>query len=1152
MKTKILAGLLYFSITLIVLFSWFHYGLMYGGGDVGLPTYNPQRILQVASQPWWTDTAPGFPRPQNIGALTAYIFFTFLQQIGLPDFMLQAVIYGILLFLMGYGMYLMTENFLKNNKWIPILAGLFYMVNPYMMVLVWHRFVYTTFFLAASLPLLFLLWRKWILEKNIVSLLLFIITNFVFSYMFTTLAFVITFWFLLSVYTFYEIFVPWVGKHKALEILLTFAVGLILWIATNVWWILPVFLVLPTLVFAQHSVNDTLSTLFEIGKQSIIPYALPGLNSFYLYFKEELGEVFKNPLFLFIPWIGVSFIVAGIFYTLKKRELIFWSILFILVIFLSKGVAPPLGYLYSYLFEKFFILGLLRNPFEKIGILIPLVSSVLFSIGFVNLFTFFRRKGYLWGKALMILGFCLFFGIYHWPFWSGTLFGTLDERKFVEIPQYYKLANNWIKDQKKDGNILHLPLVTSEASVYRWQYGYSGEESNYAFFTSNPSISMGFSLSYLDDALSGFDLMSNFDKIKYQENFLKLFRDFNVRFVVLHDDINWQNSVVQLPARMRIFLDSLPFLHKRKNIGQLTLYEMDDNSFRSKIYFSSDINNATFGKGYNSLFWFLTKSPYPFISQDIDSKFIKNLPNEDEKLIFPQALIKMYDQNLVQGVLPTVNYLPNSPLYPLIQFKEYLQQKEFQLPGENQALGFAGKRLTEASKILEKNPNYPISPIMKAYIGHLNEAVARISDIELNVKEPSGLLRQIFARQKIVLEQIMDRTTGQNRAEAGKALSALKQKMILINLHTIYDLVSKKDLDSGQQVYRFSLTKEGNYELLMADSNVASLYKDNLDQINLQIDNEIQTRKSQIKDNTLSFGFIHLKSGLHEISFPMQNSKNLITDNPERKIISEKYNQTISDIKVDPFYPNSTYILTFDYWTEQGNELLVRAVQDSDPQDFSANGSLHNNKTLQLDEPVKQDKYNKYWKKYRTVITPRKNTNNFSFQIISTPYDDCVHFLSRELCKKPEIRSNFQRTSIINVRNINISRALDNPLFLRSSSSNQLSQIINVDYTKKTPLEYEGNIILDKPGYLIFSETFNNNWKLTLFENNKQTDVPAHFFANMYGNGWFIDKTGAYKFEIRFSASKYITLGMYISVGGLIIFIGILLVNKYYKFRDEK
>lgn len=1163
MKGNIAAILLYLVVTVAVMYSWFHYGLIYGGGDVGLPTYNSQRVLQMISQPWWTETAPGFPRPQNLTALPAYVFFAFLQNLGLPAFMTQAVIFGILLFLMGFGMYLMAKDIMKSeDRGMAILAGFFYMVNPYMMVLVWHRFTHTTFFFAASLPLLLLFWRKWIREKEFTSLIIFIAVNLIFSYMFGTLAYAITLWFLLGMYILFEIFIPWVGWKKASQISASFSLGLILWVLTNTWWIIPLFFVLPSLASTQHSVGGTVSTLFAIGVQSIIPYSLPGLNSFYLFQGQELGQVFKHPLFLFIPYLGVFFIIMGIYYTIKKRELIFWSILFIMAVFLAKGVAPPLGYFYAYLFEKFFFLGLLRNPFEKFGLLIPFAGSILFAIGFLNLAIYFWRRNNLAGKAVIILSFCLFFGVYHWPFWSGTLFGTLEKRNFVEIPRYYEQTNQWIKDQNKDGNILHLPLAIAESSTYRWQYGYSGAESNVVFFTSNPSISMGFNLSYLDDALQGFDLMTSFDQIKYREYLKELFRVFNVRFIVLHYDINWQASTVQSPKKIENILDSLPFLKEQRKIGELTIYEIDERSFLSKIYTAFNFNYLESSQNYNTWSWFLKTDPTAMLlSNTEDGKELTNLPGYRQTILIPTTIVKTPSMQLVSeenslNELPPARFFPDSPLYPMIMLKEFIQAIGYQKIKENIHLTFAGKRLGEVYRIQDKDPNRSISPLIKRYLKHLDKAVDKIFKDGLIIFEAPSEFKILFSRHEVILRQIYQRAKDQEKAVVSQAIETLRKSMIDMKIQPLYELMEESELNKyNRQVYRFFISTNGEYEILMANSKVTPLYQKNLSQLDLQIDDVVQTRDSQIKGDFISFGLVNLRTGQHEISFNMQNSLNLFEANiEETKITSGQHNPNKYEIKVEPFHPNSTYLLSFEYWTQEGSDLIVRTLQDGDPEDYLAADALHEQRDYQFMKPVEFDPYNKYWKTHNIYISPRKNSANFSFQVVSIPWDDCRFILAeKRLCDKGEIKYNFERPSTVVIRNIKIYRVLDNTLFLRSQEKNQvLEQPSNVTYVKKVPLVYEGSITIDKPQFMIFSETFNDGWELTLYKDDEEYKPSKHFFANIYGNGWLLDKNGTYKFRIIFSPQKYFYLGIYISMFSLLIFTGIYLAGKYLKWSHDK
>src|SRR5260221_8662550 len=72
-------------ISTVLIASWFRYGLMYGGGDVGLPTYDPLRLLSIIKNVWWEAHAPGFPYPSGLTAIPLYFILSLLQTVGLSE-----------------------------------------------------------------------------------------------------------------------------------------------------------------------------------------------------------------------------------------------------------------------------------------------------------------------------------------------------------------------------------------------------------------------------------------------------------------------------------------------------------------------------------------------------------------------------------------------------------------------------------------------------------------------------------------------------------------------------------------------------------------------------------------------------------------------------------------------------------------------------------------------------------------------------------------------------------------------------------------------------------------------------------------------------------------------------------------------------------
>ena len=94
----LLVVLFFLIISLILILSWFKDGHFYGGLDVGLPTYNPQKVFEMAKYIWWDNVAPGFLIPHVITSISLYFFLSFLQFLGIGSVGIQAILFYILLF----------------------------------------------------------------------------------------------------------------------------------------------------------------------------------------------------------------------------------------------------------------------------------------------------------------------------------------------------------------------------------------------------------------------------------------------------------------------------------------------------------------------------------------------------------------------------------------------------------------------------------------------------------------------------------------------------------------------------------------------------------------------------------------------------------------------------------------------------------------------------------------------------------------------------------------------------------------------------------------------------------------------------------------------------------------------------------------------
>lgn len=1167
-KPFLLSVLLFALITTIIVFSWFRYGFVYGGGDVGLPGYNPQRILEITQHIWWESSAPGTTVPQGLTSVPFQFVQSILQNTGLPFVIIQATFFGIILFLMGFGMFLLgIQVFGRNKLYLAILAGLFYMLNPYMMVQVWHRFIHNTFFLVASLPFMFIFFRGWIREGKYSSLLFFILTNFMAVYLFGTIAFIVTiltfFLFIIS----FEIIFPWKGFTQSKPVLARSFLGILAWTAIHSWWLLPVLNVYPAVLLSQHSVTDNLSTLLSISSQTIIPYTLLGINPFYLYTQADFGRIFDNYFFRFLPWLTLLFLVPGFIVALRNKTWTFWALLALAGIFLSKGATSPFGYLYIFGFSNSFPLGVLRNPFEKMGILIIFSYAILLPLGIEWYLKNSKEKNKLSVKISIAIILFLILGINLWPMWLGVMFGKINKLAFIQIPDSYTKADEYIRTQNeenppnKGGKILHLPLTLNESVNYNWKYGYTGVEPSQLLFKSMPSISHGFNLDIVDNALNA--LAYNFILQDSKDKTLALLRSFNVKFIILHKDIDWYGGYLPQPEKLENLLKKLNFLEKKIQFGDLIIYELRNEYFNPIIKIVNNIDYISPSENTGYWPWLLSSSEADLLSiKDDNTKdvLLKNANNlivssEHTYKYIPEKIIK---ENLL-GEMPAAKILPDSPLYLFIRLKEKLQF--FNLPVFNKfsfKVTIAGKRLTESYLLKEKGSKRSIIPGLKEYLKLLpelkEETIARS-----NGNEGKGeiSINFILARHHAMLNIIREKGNEQERRVVDEVVSQLNNLMKEASIIPYFQTIETNDLQvSNRLISRFNLPKSGKYEFLQAHEQSQNIYPDSLSNQVFQINNETKKLKGVITDNFISYGMFDLTAGLNEISFNSIPSINLAKlddglikgqvkkNNDEIEISSSVHEPSYLEINVEPIHGGSWYQLNFESWIILGDKIKVNIISDTDSYDPENSTekipSYYNDYT--------RDPYRNHWNgtTFNFYIKPATSKTKIVFLV--SPWDGCRFYQQiKSLCLGKQIKYQYEKPSQTIIKNIKVFRLLNNPIFLRTALQAKTKDDSNskVIFTQKSAIFYSGKINLSSPGFLIFSETFHPGWELEL--SNGEKIIPSKkFISNLYGNAWYIEKGGDYNFKLEFTPEKNVTIGIIVSLTAFLI-VGVLFINQKIK-----
>lgn len=220
----------------------------------------------------------------------------------------------------------------------------------------------------------------------------------------------------------------------------------IVFVGLNFYWILPAILTKAPALPATYTNTSQVSFL------SFATYK----NALFLFQPEWYRNVFGkispiSPEFFLIPLL----VFLAPILRRKDKNIIFWTLVSLVSIFLVKGNTPPLGNVYTWLFSHIPGFSLFRDP-TKFFFLTCLSYSVLIGFTLVELtkvfkvkLTFFKNQVYL--IFLLILAYLIFLVR---PVWLNKMTGTLstptNQTQFTAVSEKINADKNF-------GRVLWLP-----------------------------------------------------------------------------------------------------------------------------------------------------------------------------------------------------------------------------------------------------------------------------------------------------------------------------------------------------------------------------------------------------------------------------------------------------------------------------------------------------------------------------------------------------------------------------------------------------------------------------------------------------------------------------------------------------------------------
>lgn len=521
---------------------WFKEGYIIGGSEDGLIFYNISRYFNQAEYTWMEYPGLGSPSLTQIAGKPTYFLLAYLQKTEIPGFIIQAGVMWFLLVSSGMGIYFLSREFFPKlpQKYI-FLSIIFYWFNPIALFVLLNRSLLNYIFFFAMLPIASYCYIKGLRSRKYVWALVLNILLVIYSYVFSYVAFTISFWLWLSLLTFNFI----VFNKIKLFALKYFLLNLILFIASHCWWFLPM-----TILSISGGVNsisssflnqDNIGTLDALSKSSGNLNGIFKLINLSLLSADSLSwlKTYYSPILFTIQYFFVGAILYFIIKFRKDHSVLFLGSLFLTIIFLAKGNNPPFGEIYNFLFKHISTLQVFRNPFEKLSFFLSLTASILIGPGIYalenKLQSNLRKLFYsaILTMIILYLGFPLYSGLALTNKFPPT--NDYSTGYKVLVPQYYKEVDEWLINQGNNFRFLGFP-IKDEGVTYKWEKGYSGVELAVPLFSHSGIIH--------NTSVPFFNLLvPQIEKILLSDKDFSLFANLvNAKFYLLRYDLDTKNS----------------------------------------------------------------------------------------------------------------------------------------------------------------------------------------------------------------------------------------------------------------------------------------------------------------------------------------------------------------------------------------------------------------------------------------------------------------------------------------------------------------------------------------------------------------------------------------------------------------------------------
>ncbi|MBI2596943.1 hypothetical protein HYW41_02190 [Candidatus Daviesbacteria bacterium] len=1128
-------------------------------GESGIPFYDLSIQHNINKSAWAAYTL-GHPINISVAGAPTYYFLSLIQRVGIPSPIIQAAFLWFVLVCSGFGIYFLTKQvFPEIQKKYLIFSVLFYWFNPISLVNVWNRFLNNFLFFYALLPISLFLFLKGIKTKQYKYAIVISLVSTVFSYAFTSIAFDMILWIVFIYTTFFYSVVS--KENNKFFVFKFFILTFVYWSLVNLWWIGQVLSYMGqgsfTLVSSSSFIStDNYYTFYVLSQRlgKLIDLLRFKHSSFFADIELiNWVKIYQFPLITFFEFLFTGILLFPIVIKRKHPEVLFLGPLFLLSIFFTKGNNPPFGEIFNQAFISFSFLQVFRNPFEKIGFILPLSAAPLFCMG---AFSIIRRLNKRWGNVMFFL--ILFWLVIIWggPFWSGLVFtgGPIPTNNYkvgyhIKVPDYYKQAADWLASQSRNFRLTVLP-IGGEGITYSWVKGYSGVELSNQLL---PVTSVSFSTN-----IPFYEQVSmNLERLFLTKNeFPKVMDILNSKYLVVRSDIDWKTRNMRNPQVIDNRIEALkPSPYKFNNVrtfDKLSFWEYSDWEDRT-IYPAKRIVKASGALKIDDILQLdkedvLYSNDNKIISQDLvkaeiihpSYKFELGSKRTHTDFSFTDDLI-----------FPAVKVLPSHRFYSLILLKERIEDLSIRNREELlvRKISLLGKRLIEAEKELERGNLNGMKISLLAYIKNLQEVIPKVPNVGIKINNQSITQEELYIVFNRHVEKISKFKKNFPENETIKvAEETLKHLLIERGISPYFGYQDKQSFPiKGRKVYQFSIDHSGNYELLLDAKSWDKYFRLSWNEpLLIQIDDNIVYTDAVFKNDYVSLGSFNFNKGKHEIAWNTPKEINLV-EVPSEFTLNIGHGVAEKTFGINSFDPYSSYILNFNYLIKKGSGIEVTIEQNNDKykkDKIDPNFFKYAGPDLYNFTDVKQ--LSEYFLPFSTADSAK-----LVFKV--RPWNNCkeaLKYLGNEKCNEEQTKKRFDMPTEVLISNVSLNKILkESPFLVKKNNQDSILTLPNITYTKINNSEYKVKVKdAQNPFILVLSELFDPGWKVYSSSNKEVGE--EHFLANTYANGWLINQKGSYDLMIKYEPQEILKKGENTSI--LTILAGLLFLGGRFLCRNEK